>query len=146
MYEINTQITINTNQISAWKVLTDFNAYHSWSTFIDNISGETKNGCKLKVTITPLGKKSMDFSSKLLVVKPNDELRWCGVLFHPLIFRGEHYFILEQEEEKTRLIHGEKFTGLLVPILNLFKFFENTQRGFEAFNLAFEKQVNVHHV
>lgn len=39
----------------------------------------------------------------------------------------------------TQFIHGEKFTGLLVPILKLFKFIENTKQGFEAFNVAFKK-------
>ena len=142
MCEIKTEIMLNADKQKIWKVLTDFSAYRSWSTFIDNVTGEAKEGGQLKVTITPPGKKSMDFSSKLLVVKPNDELRWCGILFHPFLFRGEHYFILEQIEDKTRFVHGEKFTGILLPILNLFKFTENTKRGFEAFNLAFKKQVD----
>lgn len=142
MCEIKTEIMLNASKQNVWEVLTDFSAYRSWSTFIDNVTGEAKEGGQLKVTITPPGKKSMDFSSKLLVVKPHDELRWCGVLFHPFLFRGEHYFILEQIEDKTRFIHGEKFTGILMPILNLFKFAENTKQGFEAFNIAFKKRVD----
>jgi len=141
MCEIKTEIIINASQQTAWEVLTNFNAYRSWSTFIDNVSGEAKEGGQVKVTITPIGQKSMDFSSTLLVVKPHNELRWCGVLLHPWLFRGEHYFILQQEEDKTRFIHGEKFTGILPPILKLFKFIENTKQGFEAFNLAFKKRV-----
>lgn len=141
MCEIKTEMVLNASKQKLWEVLTDFNAYPSWSTFIDSVNGEIAEGNQVKVTITPIGQKSMSFSSKLLVVKPNNELRWCGVLFHPFLFRGEHYFILETMEDKTRLIHGEKFTGILMPIFNLFKFTENTKRGFEAFNMAFKKRV-----
>ncbi len=141
MCEIKTEILINTSQHKAWETLTNFGAYPSWSTFVDNIEGEIKEGAQIKVTITPIGKKSMVFSSTLLTVKPDNELRWRGALLHPWVFQGEHYFIMQQIDDKTQFIHGEKFTGVLVPILKLFKFIENTKQGFEAFNVAFKKRI-----
>jgi hypothetical protein len=59
----------------------------------------------------------------------------------PGIFDGEHQFQLEpMGERRTRLIHGEVFSGLLVPLLwqNLDT---QTRQGFEEMNNALKNRV-----
>ncbi len=42
-------------------------------------------------------------------------MRWLGKLFVGGIFDGEHYFLLEPiDENRTRILDGENFSGLLV--------------------------------
>ena len=49
------------------------------------------------------------------------------------IFDGEHYFILSQEDgNKTKFIHGEKFSGILVYLVG--KTLDKTKGGFELMN------------
>ena len=62
-------------------------------------------------------KKDMKFKPLILTFSsdmPIKELRWKGQLLIPGIFDGEHYLIFETlDGNKTRLSHGEKFSGCL---------------------------------
>lgn len=137
MIEIKTEIVIDTDQHTLWRVLTELNTYPEWNDFFKTISGEVREGSTLKITITPPNAKPMSFTPKVAKVDPQNELRWRGAFLHSSIFQGEHYFLLEKISDKqTRFIHGEKFTGLLTPIFKLIGFERNTRLGFEAFNLA----------
>ena len=115
MKEIKTEIIINTKPEKVWEVLTDFKNYPTWNPFIQNISGEQKVGSKLDVSIHPLEGNGMTFKPTLLKFEENREFRWVGKLLVKGIFDGEHYFVLSQEEEnKTKFTHGEKFRGIHV--------------------------------
>ena len=49
------------------------------------------------------------------------------------IVDGEHYFILEYlDKHTTKIIQGEKFSGLLVPLVG--KMLDNTEKGFQLMN------------
>jgi hypothetical protein len=49
------------------------------------------------------------------------------------LFDGEHYFILKPNEKGTTdFIHGEKFSGILVPFFK--GMLKKTQEGFELMN------------
>ena len=82
----------------------------------------------------------MTFRPKVLVAKPNAELRWLGRFLMPGLFDGEHYFVLSQlGENRTRFVHGERSSGVLVPLVksNL----ESAIRaGFEAMNEAMKRR------
>ncbi len=87
----------------------------SWNPFITSISGELKPGAKLSLQVTPPGKPAMRFRPTVLAVRPQRELRWRGKLLVAGIFDGEHYFMLEPVgERRTRPVHGENFSGVLV--------------------------------
>jgi hypothetical protein len=59
-------------------------------------------------------------------------MTFAPVLFKGL-FDGEHYFILEPlEDGKTKLTHGETFSGILVPLFA--KTLQKTERGFMRMN------------
>jgi hypothetical protein len=134
MFEIKTQILIDSPVESVWNCLTDTQNYSRWNQFIRKIEGQFSANQTLKITIAPPDNKSMDFKPTCIALKPNQELRWVGKMGFEWLFRGEHYFLLEKvNNQQTKLIHGEKFTGIIVP---LFKKLRGniTQKGFELMN------------
>jgi hypothetical protein len=139
--EIKTTIEIDAPTNTVWAVLTDFSRYSEWNPFIRSIHGKAEQGEQLEILIQPPGGTGMTFRPIILVLQPEAELRWLGRLILPGIFDGEHQFQLKPiGEGRTRLIHREVFSGLLVPLLwrNLDT---QTRQGFEAMNHALKQRV-----
>ena len=136
MKSINTEITINASTEIVWKVLMDFENYSNWNPFVTRIEGEPVVGQKLSTTISPKGKKAMDFTPTVLANNENEEFRWVGQLLMSGIFDGEHYFQLEAiDKNTTRFIHGEIFRGILARALfGILE--ESTITGFNDMNEA----------
>jgi hypothetical protein len=120
MKNIQTEILINTDITKVWDVLMNF----------DN---------RLTVSINPPGGNGMTFKPTILTLEANKEFRWKGKLGINGIFDGEHYFILESvDKDITKFIHGEKFSGLLVPFVR--KMLDKTQKGFQLMNESIKKE------
>ncbi len=142
---LNTEIVINGNIAKVWQTLTDFQSYSHWNPFMTCIEGEKKAGAKLKVKIIPPGGKSMIFTPTLIKFDTNQEMRWIGILGASWLFSGEHYFKLEKlNEESTKLIHGEIFSGLLSPIFSALSG-KKTLQGFNLMNEALKTRVESTH-
>jgi hypothetical protein len=136
---IKTDIEINAPAALVWSILTDFAGMPSWNPFITSISGELTQGARLAVTVAPPGKSGMSFKPTLLSLRPERELRWLGRVLFPGIFDGEHYFLLESMGgERTRLTHGENYSGLLVGMLR--SQLDATAQGFTAMNVALKQE------
>ena len=134
MLEIQTSLIINASPKKVWEALTDYPRYKEWSTFLQDIQGEPKEGSTLKVTICPPGAKPMPFSPTLTKVQSEQEVRWVGKFLCRHVFQGEHYFQLKKvSENETQFIHSEIFSGLLAPLFK-YCFLKNTKNGFELFN------------
>jgi len=128
--------------MKVWGILSDFKNYSAWNNFLSNVSGNLIEGERLKVTISPPGGKPMTFFPALLTIKQGNELRWRGKFICRFLFQGEHYFILEYlSEDGTKLIHGERFSGALTFIFNLFGMQKKTLKGFQMFNEALKKKI-----
>jgi hypothetical protein len=139
MKNIQTEILINTDIAKVWNVLMNFDNYPKWNPFITSISGEPKLGSRLTVSINPPGGNGMTFKPNILTLEANKEFRWKGKLGINGIFDGEHYFILESvDKDITKFIHGEKFSGLLVPLVG--KILDKTQKGFQLMNESIKKE------
>jgi hypothetical protein len=139
MKNIQTEILILADTAKVWDVLMNFDSYPKWNPFITSISGERKLGNRLTVSINPPGGKGMTFKPNILTLEANKEFRWKGKLGINGIFDGEHYFILEVlENDKTKFIQGEKFSGLLVPLVG--KMLDKTQKGFQLMNESIKKE------
>jgi hypothetical protein len=113
--QVETSIEIAATPDQVWEVLTNFDAYPEWNPFIKEISGTPEVGETLSVRVEPLHADAtpMTFTPKVLVADASREFRWIGRLIIPGIMDGEHYFVLEATADGTRLIHGEKFRGIL---------------------------------
>ena len=139
MKNIQTEILINTDITKVWDVLMNFDNYPKWNPFITSISGERKLGSRLTVSINPPGGKGMTFKPNILTLEANKEFRWKGKLGINGIFDGEHYFILESvDKDITKFIHGEKFSGLLVPLVG--KMLDKTKKGFQIMNESIKNE------
>jgi hypothetical protein len=139
MKNIQTEILILADTAKVWDVLMNFDSYPKWNPFITSISGERKLGNRLTVSINPPGGKGMTFKPNILTLEANKEFRWKGKLGINGIFDGEHYFILESvDKDITKFIHGEKFSGLLVPLVG--KMLDKTQKGFQLMNESIKKE------
>lgn len=137
MRVIETEIEIDAPARTIWEILTDFSAMPSWNPFIRSISGPLAVGARLVVEIAPPGRSPMTFKPEVLTVLPEKELCWRGVVASQRIFAGEHRFQLEPARDgRTRLIHGEAFSGLLVPLVMGAGALEATRAGFTAMNEA----------
>jgi hypothetical protein len=137
--EILTEIVIAAPPSTVWRELTDFAKHPEWNPFIKSISGTLKKNERLQVHIAPPGKSGMKFNPKILRVESGKEFAWKGHLFFPGLFDGEHFFRLEDHGNgQTKLIHGEKFSGLLVPLVT--GMLTDTKAGFELMNQALKER------
>ena len=137
MHEIVTRTDINAPPREVWTVLVDFPEHRHWNPFVRSIEGSPREGERLKVFVQPVGGKGMTFRPRVLRAVPEEELRWLGRVVLPGIFDGEHFFKIEPLDEgrRTRFTQGERFTGLLVPLLRK-SLDRGTREGFEAMNQA----------
>jgi hypothetical protein len=110
----------------------------SWNPFIRSISGDLKQGARLAAEIGPPGKAAMLFRPTVLVVRPEQELRWKGALFIPGLCDGEHYFLLEPIRTGVLFTQGELFTGILVGLMR--GALDGTKEGFNAMNAALKER------
>jgi len=140
MHEIRTEIEIDASAERVWSVLLDFPAYPEWNPFVRSISGDPRPGGRLRVSLHPPGGRAMTFRPTVLAAVPDRELRWRGRLLLPGVFDGEHYFqIATVAPGRVRFTHGERFSGLLVPLLKA-SLEQSTKAGFVAMNDALRQR------
>ena len=139
--KIETQILIQAPAEEVWNTLTAFKSYPEWNPFVKSLEGEVREGNTIRVRISPPGGKGMTFRPVVLKLIRNTEFRWRGHLLFPGIFDGEHYFKLEdQGNGTTTFIHGELFSGFLVPLFRK-QLSTNTLMGFEQMNAKLKQVV-----
>ncbi len=136
MKSIHTTIDIDAPAARVWDVLTDLDDYPAWNPFMPVAEGVVQEGARLKVYIKPPGGTAMTFKPTVQRAETNRAFSWLGRLFISGLFDGEHIFELEAlDANRTRLVHRERFKGLLVPLL--WNSLEGpTRAGFEAMNTA----------
>jgi hypothetical protein len=141
MFEIRTEIEIEATPPRVWRALTDFKTFPDWNPFVLAVEGEPKKGARLKVTLRTAGGGDMTFRPRVLAADEGRELRWRGRLLLPGVFDGEHYFeVSELSTGRSRLVQGERFSGLLVPWLQR-GLESNTRSGFMAMNRAVKRRL-----
>jgi hypothetical protein len=141
-HRIETELHLDARANEVWAVLSDFPAYGEWNPFITEISGVLAEDDRLQVTLTQPNGKANRFKPRVLRVSPARQIRWLGKLGPGGLFDGEHYFVLEpQTDGTTRLTHGERFTGVLVPLMK--SFLADTEQGFNSMNTALEGRLKV---
>lgn len=124
-----------------WRVLTDSDQYAEWNPLIKGIKGTLSRGSRVTCAFTAEGKT---FHVPVEITQcDGQKLVWVGPpqRFLHRLARGEHYFeLVALEGGRTRIFHGERFTGLafeipwskLEPIVN---------PAYKLFNDALKKRV-----
>ncbi|WP_340817949.1 SRPBCC domain-containing protein [Methanolobus sp. WCC4] len=140
MNKICTDVTIEAPIDVVWDLLTDFENYEKWNSFIPDIKGKLEPGSKLDIFLQPPEMKGMRIDPVVTKVEPVKEFRWIGNLWVKGIFDGEHAFRLEDlENNRTRMIQCERFRGILAPLI-LYLVGEKTRMGFESMNTSLKKE------
>jgi hypothetical protein len=114
---IDTAIEIAASPPRVWDVVRDFARYPEWNRFLLEVEGKLAVSAPIRFRFElPRGLR-MNATATVLKVEPARELRWAGQLLWPWLFRAEHYFVIERVEvERVRFLHGEIFSGLLLPL------------------------------
>lgn len=123
-----------------WAVLTGFGSYAEWNPLFTAVSGELAEGERLAVTRERADGKPQRLRPKLLHVSPARRIQWLHRLGPGGLFDREHYLVLEpQEGRTTRLTHGERVTGVLLPMAA--GRLDDTAARLEAMNTALAERV-----
>ncbi|MEU3406414.1 SRPBCC domain-containing protein [Streptomyces sp. NPDC006670] len=137
---ITTEIIIDATPEEVWAVLTDLPRYCVWNPFIRQAVGQVAPGERLRLTRYAESGKPTTFHPTVRICVPAAELRWVDRFLVRGLFDGERFFRLSEGPGRTtRLEHGERFRGLLVPFLG--KLLEGTARNFTTMNEALRSRV-----
>jgi hypothetical protein len=139
--ELRTEIEIDAPPEKVWQALVDFASYPDWNPFIREVSGELAEGQSLRLVLTPGDGSEKSLVASIARLAPNQELRWRRKLLFQRAFAGEHFWKLTPLDDgrRTRLLHGEDFTGFLVQYMG--PTLTHTARGCVGMNVALKKLV-----
>lgn len=137
--EVRTEITAPASAV--YRQLMDFESYSSWNPMVIEIKGMPDVGSKIEVRIKLEGRDPTTLKPTVVKNDVDKEFRWVGALFFEWLFRGEHYFIIEENEGgRCAFVHGENFSGICEPLITIM-LGQSTAIGFEAFNAALKRRV-----
>lgn len=132
-YEVKTEIAAPAAEV--YKVLMDFNNYPIWNPFIVKMSGTPTVGETIHPSVKIGDRPASKFSAVVVKNEPNRELRWVGTILGAFIYRGEHFFKIEDTDGGCILTHGEVFTGLMEPIVTKM-LGKDMEASYELLNVA----------
>lgn len=132
---ITTEIVIDAAPDAVWRVLADFARYAHWNPFLVQIEGRPASGQRLHVKFN----NGLTMKPTLTEVQEGKVLEWLGRLWFGGVFDGRHRFELVPEGPRTRLLHSESFSGVLVPLFG--RLLAQTEQNFAALNQALKRQV-----
>jgi hypothetical protein len=131
---IETRIETDATPDEIWQVLMDFPSYPAWNPMVVGITGETRAGQRLSVTIAMKGGRKMKFAPTVVEAEPGRRFAWLGKLWLKGVFDGLHRFELEPRGSGATFVHSEEFRGLLPPLLG--KVLRDTHESIAAMNNA----------
>ena len=139
-HELRTEIAIDAVPSEVWRHLTDLTAYREWNPFITSAAGSTAVGERLTLRMEPPGGRAATLRPTVTETDTGQVLEWLGRLGVPGIFDARHRFELIGTDAGTRLLHSERFRGLLVRPMRR-SLDSHTRAGFEAMNAALALRV-----
>lgn len=113
---IETRVVLDAPRDEVWAVLMDVERYPSWNPGL-RFPVPFELGARVVMRIN-LGPMAVPIPVKIASLEPPHRLSWRGG--PPGLMEGHHYFELHpllDDPNRTELIHGERFTGLLTPVL-----------------------------
>ena len=111
---IHTEMDLDTQGDHVWRVWTDLEQFSSWNPVMTRVRGRAELGAEVRV-----GFRMGVFMEVPCVVddmEPGRRLSWRGGTRG--LLRARHYFECHPlPDGSTHIVHGETFSGLLVPPL-----------------------------
>lgn len=137
MNSIRTEIKINASVSTVWQTLTDFQSYVDWNPFILKAMADFAVGSTIEFVEDIPNRGQFTIKAIFTQIEPNQRFSWRGHYIAPFILQVNHYFILEPlGEARTRFLHGQSQTGILVPLLSWQNHFERLQEAYILMNEA----------
>lgn len=136
---------INAPVEKVWSTLTNLNEYGIWNIFITNVQGLFKVGDVLNIQIHLLGKENQKYKVLITEIEEFKKFSWLGHFFITGLIDGTHTFeLVKLNDSSTKLIHREKFSGILVPFVWNSVILPRLKPGFIQFNSGFKNHVERH--
>ena len=132
---LNTTLRIAAPPSRVWAVLVDTADYPRWNPFM-RLSGPLLPGRVIE-HVELDGDDRTVFHPRLLVVRPDRELRWLGRIALPRLLDAEHVILLRPDGQGTLLMQGERLRGVGVWLLDT----DALRTRFEATNKVLRKRV-----
>lgn len=110
MSEIETRCTVEAPAQAVWSVLTDFARYPDWNPMMERMIGEPEVGAPLTLHVRIRGRRLV-LPAEVRICDPLEHLSWGGGL--SVLLGVDHYVRLQASGDRTHVVHGERFTGLL---------------------------------
>eukprot|EP00177_Eucheuma_denticulatum_P001897 GFKZ01003384.1.p4 GENE.GFKZ01003384.1~~GFKZ01003384.1.p4 ORF type:complete len:148 (+),score=28.83 GFKZ01003384.1:2133-2576(+) len=134
-FKVEIRTAISAPPSAVYSILMDFDSYPSWNPLVVKLEGKAEVGSTLEAHIKLGDQAATMFKPTVLKNEANKEFRWVGAVLFEWIFRGEHYFVLEETADGCELLHGELFSGLLDGLMQkMYK--KDVEKSFGAFNEA----------
>ncbi len=108
--DVLTMIDIAAPPMRVWAVLADTAAYPQWSPHMRLVGRLVAGNVIEHVEID--GNDRIVFWPRLLVVRPDRELRWLGQIMLPGVLDAEHFFLLQPAGSGTLVSQGEHLRGV----------------------------------
>lgn len=140
MKEVHTEIAIAADKQRVWSVLANFAGYSDWNPFLRSVAATPQIGAPVALTVV-IGRRTLHLDAAMLRYTPEREVRWAGPIsrVRGIVFRGEHYFIIEEAPSGVRFVHGERFDGLVIPLMRGW-IDRNLAPAYEAMNVALKRR------
>ena len=111
-YEASTLIAAPPERI--WGVLADAGSYPSWDSGVERVTGAVAPGAKL--TVVSSASPGRSFPVKVTELDAPRRMTWAGGM--PLgLFRGVRTFTLTPEDDGTRFVMREQYSGPLLGLI-----------------------------
>lgn len=145
---ITTEITINATPEQVRRALLDFASWDEWNPMVNQVTlgdktpEELEPGDEIGVNFVVLG----DMAAEVEILSNTEsEFSWVGKLLTGYVFQGRHFFKFTALEEtgvtKTKFVHGEDFSGALVPIYFALSSVEKSRKNYINLNKRFKAHV-----
>jgi hypothetical protein len=154
---VEESVVIAASPEKIWSVLMDTAGWSQWNSFVTNITVEAphtrlRTGSRQSITIAPTPTTTESYVNTVARLVPREELRWHGCIGHAMVFNTEHWCLLELvqgededgrgfERQQTRFTQGERFTGLLAPMIGMTGKLEELRAGYARMNNDLKRHV-----
>ncbi len=114
--ELFADVTIDATPQQVWHVLVDLPAWKRWNPVLPGVEGRLETGAMLRLTVDQDGRRRC-VQAECMRVLPARELSWLRRWHVPGLLDSEERLVLEEDEEGTRLVVRQRFSGILLPFL-----------------------------
>lgn len=132
---VHTEIIINSSKENVWGVLTDMEKYPEWNPVMQLVEGDVAEGNKVKYLFTQDENRSYEVGTTVHKYIPNELLNQKGGI--PLVLSFNHKYILEENDNFTKVIIHEDYSGISVNFWNP----TEVENAYTKLNKALKKRV-----